>query len=59
LIDLYTNAEIAIAAFQPKNGFNQPLIYLLLLAGVVALLLRDLVVVDAIFAVTLVNSTIR
>ena len=38
--------------------FNQPLIYLLLLAGVVALLLRDWVDAGAIFAVTLVNATI-
>jgi cation-transporting P-type ATPase F len=38
--------------------FNQPLIYLLLLAGFVALLLRDWVDAGAIFAVTLVNATI-
>jgi hypothetical protein len=38
--------------------FNQPLIYLLLLAGVVALLLRDWVDAGAIFAATLVNATI-
>lgn len=38
--------------------FNQPLIYLLLLAGTVALLLQDWVDAGAIFAVTLVNATI-
>jgi cation-transporting P-type ATPase F len=38
--------------------FNQPLIYLLLLAGFVASLLQDWVDAGAIFAVTLVNATI-
>jgi cation-transporting P-type ATPase F len=38
--------------------FNQPLIYLLLLAGTVALLLQDWVDAGAIFAVTLINATI-
>lgn len=38
--------------------FNQPLIYLLLLAGTVSLLLHDWVDAIAIFAVTLVNATI-
>ncbi len=38
--------------------FNQPLIYLLLLAGIVALLMREWVDAGAIFAVTLVNATI-
>lgn len=38
--------------------FNQPLTYLLLLAGIVALFLRDWVDAGAIFAVTLIDSTI-
>jgi cation-transporting P-type ATPase F len=38
--------------------FNQPLIYLLLLAGTVALLLQEWVDAGAIFAVTLINATI-
>jgi cation-transporting P-type ATPase F len=38
--------------------FNQPLIYLLLLAGTVALLLQEWVDAGAIFTVTLINATI-
>ena len=38
--------------------FNQPLTYLLLLAGTVTLLLQDWVDAGAIFAVTVVNATI-
>ncbi|PSN18120.1 carbonate dehydratase [filamentous cyanobacterium CCP5] len=38
--------------------FNQPLIYILLLAGGVALLLQDWVDAGVIFAVTLINATI-
>jgi cation-transporting P-type ATPase F len=38
--------------------FNKPLTYLLLLAGIVALFLRDWVDAGAIFAVTLIDSTI-
>jgi Ca2+-transporting ATPase len=38
--------------------FNQPLIYILLIAGTVALLLKDWVDGGVIFAVTLINSII-
>lgn len=38
--------------------FNQPLIYILLIAGVVALVLRDWVDAGVIFAVTLLNAVI-